>query len=324
MKLGTTTLVATVKNEGPYLWEWVAHHKSIGFDNIIIFQNDSNDLTHGILNEMRTAGLINYFYNNAEPNMHQIQAYTRATKTAAYQQSDWILALDLDEFLTIKTSEGTLQSWFNKLPSADYIVINWRLFGSSYKNIPNFDLTTTRFYRADPDGILSKNRPWGYKTMFRPQKFVRAGVHKPMPINPNDDFKIINASGLRSDKFVIDDWRSTDPKNRNLAQINHYIVRDAQSFVLKSARGRAHQIENQVHFSYWRKFNMNNDADTTLFHRENLLRQEMREIDALTDGKVSALTTASVEKHLEMFEDLMQVPEYADLYYKCIEQNAPP
>ena len=37
--MGTTTLVATVKNEGPYLWEWVAHHNSIGFDNIVIFQN---------------------------------------------------------------------------------------------------------------------------------------------------------------------------------------------------------------------------------------------------------------------------------------------
>ena len=56
MKLGTTTLVATVKNEGPYLWEWVAYHKSIGFDNIVIFQNDSNDMTHGILHEMRSAG----------------------------------------------------------------------------------------------------------------------------------------------------------------------------------------------------------------------------------------------------------------------------
>jgi hypothetical protein len=94
---------------------------------------------------MRSSGLISYFYNNAEPNMHQIQAYTRATKTAAYQQSDWILALDLDEFLTIKTPEGTLKSWFNKLPSADYIVVNWRLFGSSYQNIPHFDLTTRGF-----------------------------------------------------------------------------------------------------------------------------------------------------------------------------------
>ena len=39
MKLGTTSLVATVKIEGPYLWEWVAHHNSIVFDNTVIFQN---------------------------------------------------------------------------------------------------------------------------------------------------------------------------------------------------------------------------------------------------------------------------------------------
>ena len=39
MKLGTTSLVAPVKNEAPYLWDWVAHHTSIGFDNIVIFQN---------------------------------------------------------------------------------------------------------------------------------------------------------------------------------------------------------------------------------------------------------------------------------------------
>lgn len=39
MKLGTTTLVATVKNKGPYFWEWVANHNSIRFDNIVIFLN---------------------------------------------------------------------------------------------------------------------------------------------------------------------------------------------------------------------------------------------------------------------------------------------
>lgn len=124
--------------------------------------------------------------------------------------------------------------------------------------------------------------------------------------------------------FFVRNWRCSDPLNRKLAQINHHIVRDAQSFVLKSARGRAHQIENEVHFSYWNKFNINDDADTTLFYRENKLRKAMREIDAMTNGKLSVMTKASGDKHLEMFEDLMQVPEYADLYYQCIETNSPP
>ena len=43
------TLVTTVRNEGPYLWEWVAYHRMIGFHDIIVFQNDSNDGTDQIL-----------------------------------------------------------------------------------------------------------------------------------------------------------------------------------------------------------------------------------------------------------------------------------
>ena len=37
------TLVTTVRNEGPYLWEWVAHHRMIGFDIMIVFQKFSYD-----------------------------------------------------------------------------------------------------------------------------------------------------------------------------------------------------------------------------------------------------------------------------------------
>lgn len=39
-------LMATAKNEAPYLLEWVAHQQTVGFTDIILFQNDSGDLTH--------------------------------------------------------------------------------------------------------------------------------------------------------------------------------------------------------------------------------------------------------------------------------------
>ena len=41
----TSLLVATVKNEGPNILEWVAHHRLCGFDRIQIYQNDSTDTT---------------------------------------------------------------------------------------------------------------------------------------------------------------------------------------------------------------------------------------------------------------------------------------
>lgn len=100
-------LVSTAKNEGPYIWEWVAHHMLVGFDNIIIFQNDSDDKTHEILTALDQAGVITYRYNRAKRGFHQINAYRRSARQGAYQASDWAMALDLDEFLVVKTGGGT-------------------------------------------------------------------------------------------------------------------------------------------------------------------------------------------------------------------------
>ncbi|MBL4751427.1 MAG: glycosyltransferase family 2 protein [Amylibacter sp.] len=38
-----------MKNEGPYLLEWVAHHKALGFDHIVVCTNDCEDFTVEIL-----------------------------------------------------------------------------------------------------------------------------------------------------------------------------------------------------------------------------------------------------------------------------------
>lgn len=42
-------LISTVKNEGPNILEWVAHHLCIGFTHIQIYQNDSEDGTQKTL-----------------------------------------------------------------------------------------------------------------------------------------------------------------------------------------------------------------------------------------------------------------------------------
>ncbi|MFD1808677.1 glycosyltransferase family 2 protein [Gemmobacter lanyuensis] len=39
------TVITTMKNEGPFLLEWVAHHKALGFDHLVICTNDCEDTT---------------------------------------------------------------------------------------------------------------------------------------------------------------------------------------------------------------------------------------------------------------------------------------
>ena len=48
--------VTSLKNEGPYVIEWLAFHKSVGFDHVVIFENDSDDFTDLILKRLDAMG----------------------------------------------------------------------------------------------------------------------------------------------------------------------------------------------------------------------------------------------------------------------------
>ena len=79
----TSLLVAAVKNEGPYILEWVAHHRLCGFSRIQIYQNDSNDMTVQILRTLERIGAIEFHNNRHNKGAHQMRAYRRASRSEA-------------------------------------------------------------------------------------------------------------------------------------------------------------------------------------------------------------------------------------------------
>jgi hypothetical protein len=51
-------IVTAMKNEGPYILEWVAHHLAIGFGHFIVVTNDCADGTDEILLALQRQGLV--------------------------------------------------------------------------------------------------------------------------------------------------------------------------------------------------------------------------------------------------------------------------
>lgn len=312
---GTTyTLVATAKNEGPYLLEWVAFHRMIGFDNILIFQNDSDDGTHEVLRILDDLGVVKYRYNRAAPGRHQVKAYKRAARQPEFQSSDWVIALDLDEFLQIHVGQGHLDDLFAALPPVDEVLLNWRRFGHGDQFEITDELVPGRFTRAEPSERVAKHLT-PYKALFRPALFERPGVHR--PFGPKAKVRTCNGSGLVEPDFVRYRFRATDPGQRKLAQINHYIVRDAASFVLKSQRGSAHQANRDIGRKYWTRRNYNDAADFALADRQPKVVAAMAALNAQSGGRLEALRIASVKHHLARFKALMAEPAYRELYAFC-------
>ncbi|WP_322787480.1 glycosyltransferase family 2 protein [Aliiroseovarius crassostreae] len=49
-----------MKNEAPYILEWVAYHRAMGIDKFLIYTNDCSDGTSEILDRLQDLGILQH------------------------------------------------------------------------------------------------------------------------------------------------------------------------------------------------------------------------------------------------------------------------
>src|ERR1700755_2182278 len=52
------SICAIVRNEGPYILEWIAFHRCVGVEHFFIYDNESTDETSEILQMLQEAGIV--------------------------------------------------------------------------------------------------------------------------------------------------------------------------------------------------------------------------------------------------------------------------
>jgi len=311
---GRKVLVSTMKNEGPYLLEWIAHYLDLGFDDFVLFSNDCTDGTNLLLNRLDAMGVVHHFDNPLGPRMDpQRRAYSRANQMDIVRDASWVLIADADEFLNVHVGDGTVDALIAACPEeSEAISINWRLFGSSGQKHMLPDPVTQRFTRAcrveDPENGLV----WGFKTMFRPASFDYFGVHRPRfekkrEILP-DQVHWVNARGhLMGEKYLRGGWRSNkDIVAYDFAQMNHYAIKSREEFLLKRLRGTANSKDkDRIDLGYWDKFDLNSCEDSTICN--DTLHARMEEL--LQDNDLAALQRATLDNALRAIEMQLQDEE---------------
>ncbi|KAA9009326.1 glycosyltransferase family 2 protein [Histidinibacterium aquaticum] len=266
-------VVATMKNEGPYLLEWLAYHRSIGFDGFVIFSNDCTDGTNLILNRLDQMGVVRHFDNPLGPRMDpQRAAYSRAGKMTWVRESDWVLVADADEFLNVHVGERRVDDLIAATPGADAISVNWRLMGSDGQAHADFDALVTERYRKGSSFEKPENGlVWGFKTLFRPQKFDFFGVHRPKwqkdkELTPGM-VRWVNGDGAELGEHILHKgWRSNaETVGYSLAQMNHYAIKSREDFLLKRLRGTANsKNKDRIDMEYWDKYDINTVPDASI------------------------------------------------------------
>ncbi len=55
--------LTSARNEGSYLLDWIAYHRSIGFDHIFIYTNDNTDGSDDLLDRLAYTGAVTWLRN---------------------------------------------------------------------------------------------------------------------------------------------------------------------------------------------------------------------------------------------------------------------
>ncbi|MEM7489310.1 MAG: glycosyltransferase family 2 protein, partial [Pseudomonadota bacterium] len=314
---GRTAIVTCMKNEGPFVLEWLAHHRAIGVDDVLIYTNDCTDGTDALLDLLQDQGVVqhraNPFREIGEPRP-QHAALTACVEEPVIADADWTICMDVDEFVDIHVGAGHLRDLFAAVGDANMISLTWRLFGNAGHTTFEEALTPARFTRCAPELIRKPHQAWGFKTLFRNLGlYKKMGVHRPKGLRPESwrQVRWVNGSGRPMPRGMLrNGWRSTlRTYGYGLATLNHYAVRDAESFLVKRDRGRVNHVERDQGLGYW--FRMNNNAEESTSFRRHLpaLKAEMARLKALPG--VAAQHDACVAAHRAKIAELRETPAFA-------------
>ncbi len=313
--------LSTMKDEGPYVVEWVAHHLAVGFTDIMVYTNDCSDGTDTILKHLESLDIGVYHRENIIPEgvKPQPSMLHLAGQEELVQGSTWLLVLDADEFMCINHPSHHLDGLADDLEKigAAAMVCTWRIFGSSGLRDWSRAPVTDQFTRAAP---VFWNFGWGTKTMLKfDPKYLRLGVHRPIiksqwkDTDWPDTQLWVNGSGRPlEDWFKLRGWRSIRRTvGYDWAQINHYAIKSMDAYSLRKFRGNVNLKKDKYNSDYWSLQDRNEVEDKNIFRfaaRREVIRQQL-----LADPLLRELHEAAHQHAEARLKEYRLSPAYQEL-----------
>jgi hypothetical protein len=305
--------VTCMRNEAPYCLEWIAHHRSAGFTNFLIYTHDCTDGTDALLDLLPDVAHVPFL--QADGKSPQWSAMKLADKHPLMKATDWAMFFDCDEFLCLAAPLASVTGLIGSVPTdTDAIALQWRLFGSSGFVDWKSGLTLERFTSAAPPDFAL---PAGhfFKTLFKPSSFQKLGVHRPKNKKAGQPNWNLGGNIAAPQAFASDDGRinlyglTSSPM---AAWLNHYSTKSVTEFMVKRERGLPNRLTKNIDLSYWAERNFNTGEDHTIRPMISSTRVALEELLSLRG--VSDLLDSGTKKHQGTFERLMENRENVMLF----------
>lgn len=279
MMSGETVLMVTaMKNEGPYVLEWVAHHLALGVDGILVISNDCDDQTDRLLDRLAQIAPVHHRINPKvmfrDQGNWQVMALRYARQHSFYQDADWILHSDADEFVQIAAGDGSLDAFHAEASArvGRFDVVSFTSMPFNSAGVKAFVDAPVLSQFTSLNKSYAQRRAAGQpevnavKTMFRNAvNFEVRRNHRPLMAGFSTAGHVwINGSAtVMPPEFTDGKTKGMDAiTSTDLAQINHYAIKSAEAFLIKQDRGDVAGVNRlDTDRQYWEDYNSPGDAE---------------------------------------------------------------
>lgn len=173
-------VAAIFRNEAPYFREWIEYHRMMGVEHFYLYNNESTDDFHSVLDPYIQEGIVTLIEWPNRPVVKksenyewvvntQLPCYEHACRIDAVGRTKWLAMIDIDEFL-LPMKDKNMTELLKRYEEYPAVSINWQVYGTSeQKTWPKNKLLIELFHRvAEPNHSLHDC----VKTILKPELYA--------------------------------------------------------------------------------------------------------------------------------------------------------
>lgn len=217
-------VVVIVRDEAPYIEEWLAYHHALGVQHFFVYDNGSRDALQVVVEPWVNHGLLTLVHWPLPGG--QMDAYSHALRF--YGPSvDWLAFFDVDEFM-VPLVDDDIPTLLARWPDAADVRVPRVDFGFAGHREPPEGLTIEAYTEVADVFGRDPSKPPRVKTVVQPRSIAAVGIHTATVADV-----ALDAAGRPVPHETV------GSACRAFVQLNHYYTRSFEEFEAKRFRGSA-------------------------------------------------------------------------------------